>query len=555
MLLRRSPLRTLEALKWLVAVPGYLMGPAALCVDGPRLRRYAAVLEPLLALGPNHGVALVHRFCLGLAASTEDCSARARALQQTVIERLRKPQPVSGLTAWNCKNLLGAALYADGIRESLACDPATLQTAELLQGFSPMHAMQADHLRALYHSHLGRFDEAASFEQRVELQAIALGTAWQAELLAPRHQMRTVGWTYDLAGNRRAARALAELARELPSFAVCEQRARAADLVLRGKYAEAQPLLEAPEAPMQNAGWVFMRSLHAQAQRAQGEPTAAKATCLTTLSHLSDEDRSFVISNLAIEIELALAEAALGELAQAEARLDQLLQAHASKGALIVGALHRARARVALSAGQLELAEQHIAATEQLYRPTRLPGLFLLCAELRRELAHARNPPLGAVWTEEAVLRQRLENLVGAGDAAPERMRAALQLAIEVTQADSGFIVYGDAREECVWLGRAPNQATLAWACARAAAQDTDHTVAEFAAETWVDPNTERIDGVHYRLLALLDVAGASESPVALVVGAATGSPAAFGVSILRVLSEHLTRTHAVTTAARRARA
>jgi len=42
-----------------------------LCLERDKLRRYAKLLEPLLALGKDHGVSQVHRFCLGLGLTLE----------------------------------------------------------------------------------------------------------------------------------------------------------------------------------------------------------------------------------------------------------------------------------------------------------------------------------------------------------------------------------------------------------------------------------------------------------------------------------------------------
>jgi Bacterial protein of unknown function (DUF898) len=63
---------------WLVVVTGYLMGPASLCLDREKLLGYAKVLEPLLALGKDHAVSHVHRFCNATALGTKPFEHRGK---------------------------------------------------------------------------------------------------------------------------------------------------------------------------------------------------------------------------------------------------------------------------------------------------------------------------------------------------------------------------------------------------------------------------------------------------------------------------------------------
>ncbi len=549
--LRRSPLGTFELITWQVAVLGYLMGPATLGLDAPTLRRYAAVFEPLLALGPDHGVALVQRFCLGVAATTEDRSSEAHGLQQRVIERLQDDKPVSGMTEQNRRNLLGAALYSDGIRQTWVCDARALAIAAKLDTLGPMNAMQANHLRALYHAMRGELAQAAHYEQRVELDAIQRGTAWQAELLGPRHQMRLASWTQDVFTNKRAARTLATLVQEIPSFAFTERRARAADLVLRRRYQEALPLLEVDEPPPANGAFIFMRWLLAVAYNGCGEHEKARALCLDELSKLTDQDRAFVILNLPIEGELALAQAELGSVKEAAQQLDALLTAHASKGALILGYLHRMRARVALLAHDLDVAEQHVTAMEHNYRPLRVPSLFVLCDELSAALRRARDPSADSAVIEPAgddahLLTQVELIMTGAQGDLTERSRAALQIALDVADADRGFLLHPREERPLVSLGSAPDEDVIAWASARLEALDVtdEETVAEELDAAPSDANLASFGGAQYRMILVFgSEEHAGRAVAALVLGSATGQLTAPPAAALRLIGERLTRT------------
>lgn len=545
---RRTGLRTLELVRWLVAVLGYLMGPAAMCLDGAKLRHYASVLEPLSVLGKQHGVSLVQRFCLGLAATSQDQFAAARRLQRPVIARLQRPEPVSGLTAINRRNLLGALLYADGIRDSLACDEHVLVTSSLLERFSPMHAMQAEHLRALYFAHRGELERAATHEAQVELRAIQLGTAWQAELLVPRHQMRLARWTLDVGTNKRAAQTLAALASELPSFALCERGARAAGLVLRGKHAEAWSLLVSMETNTQTAGWVFLGELRAVIHNTRGEHAQAKQVCVDTLNRLTEEDRWFVMMTLALEAELAIAEAGLGAYDVAQASFAALQKAHAGKGPLIEGYLQRAGAQAAFLARDLEAAEHHVMAMEHWYRQTRVPSLFIACAEFRDRLKRLRQPApdvMSALASQDdGHLHTRLELLMTSTHGElEERMRAALQLTLDLSGADRGFIVRADGSTLTVGLGFELDQEVVAWALGRlqAAREDDGHTAALSTPPSITDLTVRVIHGVRHRLCTLWRVQEHVDQCVAaLVLGSEDAAPELPPVSVLRMIADHV---------------
>jgi tRNA A-37 threonylcarbamoyl transferase component Bud32 len=544
--LRRSKLGTLEVAGWLVVVTGYLMGPASLCLDREKLLSYAKVLEPLLALGKDHAVSHVHKFCRALALTLEDrCSAAPRLLEG-LIARLNEPAPIRALPERNRRNLLASALYAYGLRETFACDPHLLVTADWLEQFSAMHAMQADQLRALYFSHLGEMSRAESYEHRLELRAVQLGTGWQAELLAPRHRARIALWTHDVASNGRAARALAALVQELPSFTSYERRARAVDLYLRGKYEHALPLLEVAEEPLERLGWTSMRALLASTYCELGEPAKAREVCLDALARLDDRDRHYVIMCLPIEIELALADSALGQGLAADQRLLALQQLHAGKGALVEGYLCRARVRVALLAGNEELAEQQLARLEQLYQPTRVPSLLIMSAELRDALNRLRRPSTGTdveLSADDAHLLTRVELMMTSTRDRADRAGAALQVALDLSQADRGFILYPNEREPAVWLGAAPAEEVLAWASTRLSdAEEEDGNTSSLPEGTLTtDLNLQQLDGVYYCLTLLWRLDGHTDRPIAvLALGSALGPPAVPSSAVLRVMGERL---------------
>jgi tetratricopeptide (TPR) repeat protein len=191
-------------------------------------------------------------------------------------------------------------------------------------------------------------------------------------------------------------RAIAELERlslELPALCAHATRARAAYYLLRGRPHAAIPLLdEALRAtPLSVVGLTRSLGTLAQAYNAIGEHARARQICLSALSQLDAEDLMFCALHLNVQIQAALAQAGLGKLATAARELDALIEKHAAAGGpLTLGALHEARARVAVLAGDERGFSEHLTALESWYLPTGIGSLITLCRRLRT--AHAGLP-------------------------------------------------------------------------------------------------------------------------------------------------------------------
>jgi hypothetical protein len=530
---RRNKVSPIELVGWLVTVLGYLMGPAAMCIDQRRLHAYARVFEPLLALGRDHAVAHVHRFCLGLALSIEDRCAEAQLVLKRVIDRLHDPRPIRALPAANRRNLLSAALYAYGLRQTFACDPGALDTARELDGGSVLHGLQGDQLRGIYHAMQGDAQRAEAYERKVETKAIQLGTAWQAELLTPRSLWRRALWAQDPSAHKQALDGLLRLARDIPSLARSARWAKGAECVLHGKHAQAIALLDHDDEPLTELGWVLSRALLARALNAQGEHERARAVCLDALSRLGPDDRAFVMMNLPVELELALAECALGE--DADARLARLLAEHADKGPLVLGTLWSVRMRAALKRGELEAAARYLEATELCFRPTRAPSLLMQCAELRHDLTRARGEegaPDAPLAADDAHLLTRVELRLDEERAAA----AALQASMELSGADRGL--YLPCEGAPVQTGERVCDDAIAWAMRTLMEQLEERTEAESDLPP-ADATTRVFDGIHYTVAALRFE---DQALGVLVLGAAGQFPAALPSGVLPVMAARLAR-------------
>jgi hypothetical protein len=244
----------------------------------------------------------------------------------------------------------------------------------------------------------------------------------------------------------------------------------------------------------------------------------------------------------------------LGEAQRAAEELDALLTAHASKGALVLGYLHRMRARVALLARELDLAEQHVAGMERCYRPLRVPSLFVLCDELREALRCARDPsdasaqrPAVELPGGDAHLLTCVELIMtGQERAWAERSRDALQIALDLARADRGFVLDPSEESPLVSLGAAPDEDVIAWARARLQAlDDTDDQTVAVAHDALVErPDLATFSGARYRMTALF--VGEGRPMAALVLGSAAGDLSAPHTPALRLIGERLTRSRSV---------
>jgi hypothetical protein len=410
-----------------------------------------------------------------------------------------------------------------------------------------MHELQADLLRSVYFTYTGDLAQAEVYEQQVEQRAIQLGTAWQAELLGPRLQCRAALWTRDYARHKRGAHALARLAEQTPPFKRSARWAAGTDLVLEGRFDEAIIVLEMHEELPHELGWVGVQATLAHAYNATGRHALAKQRCEHALTHLHPADRAFVILYLPVEVELCLADARLGDGLRADERLAALLGEHAHKGPLVLGYLHDARARLSFMRRDFVNAERHLSAMEHCYRPTHVPSLLAHCANFRDELMRGRRPSLSSgrpIAPDDRHLLTRV-GLIMRQD--PEshaaRAAAALKVAVDLSRAESGAILYPELTSPAAVLGPPPSAEVLAWAeeRLREAHAEEERTAQLSEDEAEPDYSEAHFAGRSHRVAVLWRREGDAERPVAaLLLSSGLGTPELPVAAVLRVLGERL---------------
>jgi hypothetical protein len=148
--------------------------------------------------------------------------------------------------------------------------------------------------------------------------------------------------------------------------------------------------------PRSYIGWAAAMGSVARAHNVAGAPAQAKAVGERALAHVTDRDREYVLHFLTLELELATADAALGQTDEALARIDARLERYGpTEHGLALGLLHETRARIAWGAGNVDAYERSLREVERRFLPSREPALVARCKRLRELGGGGRGRDLG----------------------------------------------------------------------------------------------------------------------------------------------------------------
>ena len=505
-----------------------LTGVCTICIDPAGGKRFASVLEPLTALGPNHIATFMHEFCLNLVATVQDGVADARARWQRMIERLDRPNPVRDLTEGLHALYLGGALYARGVLECLRDGSDALDCAARLESLGlKLYDMSADQVRMLYHGNRGDIEELDRYRRLVEVHAIQRGTAWQVETWAFSGLGAVYMRTEDAAGMKYCFEQLKRLSADVPSLRLTASRAEFSYLVLRGTPADALasgPALEEPRAVL---GWARGEAVHARAHNAVGDHGRAREICLGTLERFAPGDLDFPALNLSVEIELARAEWGLGDLARAKDRIDALVARHsAGDNPLTLGPLHEAGAELAVLRADAESVSRHLAEVERLFRPTNIPALVARCERLARKARPSGGPGAGdrprAIGSHPPAVMTFVHRLRHGGDLSTDGGAAYLvEQVADFAKLREAYLFSASGGEVvcAARIGEEPLEDVLVpWVAERIRAANEYRTEATVAEETSIESNRLEVKGRLYRLALLTSSGGESDEIVGAVV-------------------------------------
>ena len=519
-----------ESLLLLFSSVAAITGVSTVCVDPKTAQRTARVLEPLTALGPDHAGALMYELCVSLAITVQDRLAEARTRWRALIARLESGPPIKSLPEHAKAIYHAAALYACGVLESWRDNSEALRYAEQLDTLGlKLYELSADQVRMLYYANQGDMEKLAYYRERVEMHAIARGTAWQVETWASGALITVALRTHDALRLKHALEQLKQLSIEVPSLRLLAERAQGAYYLLRGRpeaIAWLSKVLD--EEPLGVVGWVRAHGALARAHNAAGDFERAKDVCMRALDHVTAEDLSFSAMNLVVELELALAEAGLGKHAIAAKQLDGLLEIHSSgDGPLTLGALHEARARVAFIAGDDDAFRRHASQMDRYYRRTGIASLIERAERLAREGRRStafeardstgKHSPLGQA---RIVIERVLHG--GPGGLGPCSAWVLKQLAGYAELGEAYLFVLRGGELTCTAaLGEQLDPAQLlSWVSARLREGRDDGAVTSKPKPTHErsDPDVALQDGRAYRVYLLASSEAQADAPVAALV-------------------------------------
>jgi tetratricopeptide (TPR) repeat protein len=535
--LRRRPLPGAPSMKEIIQLyfycAGTISGVNTICIDPDAVLRCAARFEPFTALGKGHVATFMYEFNTNLAMTVQDRFAEGCERWKAAIARLENPQDLAGFPEMLRMRYLAGALYAYGVLECWRDSPVALTIAERLDGFGlKLYQMSADQLRSVYYAHQGNRELYEHYRNRAEQHAIQRGSAWQIETWAPGAAVTFYLRTADAMGLKESHEQLGRLEKRIPALSVVTQRARGAFLFLRRRYEEALPLMEEclSEPPLGVIGWARAHGGLAACLNRLGQHERAREICRVALDRLSAGDLDFPGMNLLPQIELAYAEAGLGQLALAAEMLEALLKKHEpGNGPLTLGALHEARARVALSAQDKETCERHARAMETHYLATGISSLVALCDTFAREQRRAfapaaRRDELGTLDPSSfSVGPTTLERALGEGEPSFEgrAQRALTALVEELGETPAALYVrFEQGVKLLASLGKSePDLELQRWAEERILqANNDDVTQTDFADDPGYDPDAFVGHGTRHRVFLLT----ALDSERQITVGALT---------------------------------
>jgi tetratricopeptide (TPR) repeat protein len=469
---RRTP-GPLEALRTLFVVVGYAATVYSISFDIPKLRALLDLVRPLAIFSRRIPYAVYLLTCNLLAFPLGRLGTVRRNTQQLL--RILETDRVTPISDIDRRTGEGGARYLLALMDVAEGNPQFLDQLERLEAldlrFYEIGALQA---RLCYHRWRGEEEMAARIQAETEVMFVQLGSVWQMEAWLPVVCSHTFALTGDVLGLKNTIETLDRLCQQGFQFQAHLELAR-------GEYHRERGELEASSAALERAlalldegeGLIRPAVLAALAETllAAGELERAAAVARQGVALGEDPERGQAIYRLRSARALALIDAAAGETARATAALERLSGEATTVGnPTVCGAMHEARAWIALDQGDEPGFRRHCAEADRWFRRTRNPVLVarghLLAstwdrAEARRTDAAARPRPTGGAWFSAGQSRAMLELMVseeantfeppdlGGGELSAlftscrgneERVERALDVLVQASLGVSGYL-------------------------------------------------------------------------------------------------------------------
>jgi hypothetical protein len=381
-----------------------LTGIAALSLDVERATRVADVLDVFAVLPERLSPVGIYQFCSAMREIGREQQAAACGTFDVLRRRCEDPRYYPTLPAD------ARAMLANGMHFALASFAIfradggdALECADILERSGlKLYAPIASQIRYLYYANRGEFGKAAPHREQVELHAAHVGQAWQVETWEAPALIPVYTLLFDVVNATRVADRLEVLARSIPSLKLYRQLARLALAHVRGGHVEelqATVRAEFASLPARSfIGWASVFSYHARGLNDVGRYAEAKEVCEKALAQMTDADREYVSLFLNVDLQMAIAQAGVGEVDAGLARIDGLLERFREHDhPLLKALLYEARGRVTWMAGKLDDYRHAVAMMEHWARPTGTPALIAKwerLAELEGGALTRRAPPV-----------------------------------------------------------------------------------------------------------------------------------------------------------------
>ena len=375
-----------------------LTGVAITCLDGTRAARIADTLEPFSVLPQWSTFVGVYQFCRSLEQIALENQPTASAMFDTLIARFQDARYYPTLPR-NARSMFLRPLYlARGAFAVFKADGrAALECADALDAVDDkLCAMAASQLRHLYHALRGEQAKAAPHRMQVELHAAQFGSAWQVEFWEAPALILLHLSTQNTVEATRLVHRLESVSDAVPSLRRYQRLAAHALMLTRGvpRVVERLAAEYAQLEPRSYIGWAATMGYVARGYNAIRGHAQAKRICEQALSQLTEAHREYVALFLILDLELALADAGLGDTARALERLDAALTRFARcDSPLLQASLHETRARVCWQAGDSAGYTHSLAELEGHVRPTGNPVLIAKYERIARLATRGQPSP------------------------------------------------------------------------------------------------------------------------------------------------------------------
>jgi hypothetical protein len=394
---RERPYSFAQVLVQLFGTVTTLAGTASLTFDIDRTARIADILEPFSVLPERLTPVGIYEFCRMLQEIGRDNQSFTYERADTLLRRFEDPRYYPTLPAEARTLYVAGAHFTRGSFAIFRADGrGALESADALDRVGlKLYAMIASQLRTLYYMNRGEFAKAAPHREQVELHAAHVGSAWQVEMWEAAALVLVYTSVLDVVASTQIAHQLDALARDVPSMRrharlaqhglLLARRDRSYATLVAGEYAK--------DVPRSYIGWAATLGYLARGHNELGQHVEAKAVCEAALAHVTDADREYVSHFLGLDLQLAIADAALGDVDGGLRRVDGLIERFAGTShPLLHGMLHDARARITWRAGRVAEYERSLAEVERWFRPTGTGALLALSEDLARLRAGSLAP-------------------------------------------------------------------------------------------------------------------------------------------------------------------